>query len=71
MDYEDHEAELRRVLVQQSRTSVVLADYSKFGKKARIHTLPLKAVEVLVTNTKPSDAITAALQRAEVELIHG
>ena len=71
MDYEDHEAELRRVLVQQSRASVILADYSKLGKKARIHTLPLSAINIMVTNAKPIDAVTAALQQAEVELIHG
>jgi len=71
MDYEDHEAELRRVLVGQSRSSVVLADYSKFGKKARIHTLPLRAIDILVTNVKPNDHDAEALQKAEVELIHG
>jgi DeoR family transcriptional regulator, glycerol-3-phosphate regulon repressor len=71
MDYEDHEAELRRVLVQQARSSVIVADYSKLGKKARIHTLPLRAIDILVTNAKPSDAVSSALQNAEVELIHG
>ena len=46
-------------------------DYSKLGKKARIHTLPLSAINIMVTNAKPIDAVAAALQQAEVELIHG
>lgn len=71
MDYEDHEAALRRVLVQHSQLSIILADYSKFGKKARIHTLPLRAIDILITNAKPSDAIASAIKQAEVELIHG
>jgi DeoR family glycerol-3-phosphate regulon repressor len=71
MDYEDHEAELRRLLVQQARSSVILTDYSKFGKKARIHTLPLQAIDILVTNVKPGEAAASALRQAHVELIHG
>ena len=70
MDYEDHEAELRRVLVHQARTSVILADDSKFGKKARIHTLPLRAVDILITNAAPSGSIAGALRTGDVELIH-
>lgn len=70
MDYGDHEAELRRVLVKLARSSVVLADYSKFGKKARIHTLPLRAIDVLISNKRPSDAMIQALNQAEVEIVH-
>jgi DeoR family transcriptional regulator, glycerol-3-phosphate regulon repressor len=71
MDFEDHEAELRRVLVQQSRLRVVLADHGKFGRHARVRTLDFRSVDRLVTDRAPPGRFGAALSRAGVEVVHG
>jgi len=71
MDFADEEAELRRVLVRQSRQTAIVADHGKFGRRARIRTLHFRDVQSLVTDRAPPPAFADAIQAAGVEIIHG
>ena len=71
MDYEEDEAALRQVLIRQShRSVVVLADDSKFGRKAYVRTAALSDVATLVTNRQPPEPYVVRLRQAGVELLH-
>lgn len=71
MDFEDHEAELRRVLVQQSRLRIILADHGKFGRHARVCSLDFRSVDRLVTDCAPPERFGAAFSRAGMKVVHG
>ncbi|HWK47108.1 MAG TPA: DeoR/GlpR family DNA-binding transcription regulator [Stellaceae bacterium] len=71
MDFDDHEAELRRVLVRQATQRVILADHLKFGRQARLHTLDFAAVDTLITDGPPPETYATAFARAGLEVNHG
>lgn len=68
MDYADEESELRRVLIQQSRHGVLLADESKFGRHASIRTFDLDAPVTIVTNKPPPEPFAGAFAKAGVKV---
>ncbi|UBV43683.1 DeoR/GlpR family DNA-binding transcription regulator [Deinococcus taeanensis] len=62
------EAEIKRLMVEQAREVVVVADHSKLGQISRAHIAPTRRVTTLVTDrggTQPS----AALRDAVLDLI--
>jgi DeoR family glycerol-3-phosphate regulon repressor len=71
MDFDDHEAELRRVLVRQATHRVMLADHLKFGRQARVPTLAFAAVDSLITDEPPPEPYSTAFARAGIEVVHG
>jgi DeoR family glycerol-3-phosphate regulon repressor len=71
MDFEDDEAELRRVLARQARLRLVVAHHGKFGVQARIRTLGFRDVDRLVTDRAPDRAFADAFTQAGLEVVHG
>lgn len=69
MDYEEEEAQLRRVLVGRTERSVILADESKFGRRAFVRTLDFAAVTTLVTNEPLSADYAAAFREARTDVV--
>ncbi len=70
MDLGQEEAVLRRVAVEQTRRSVILADSAKFGRLGTIRTLGLGDVDVLVTNAALPRDFAEAFQRHNTDVIH-
>lgn len=70
MDLGQDEADLRRVAVEQTRRSVILADSAKFGRLGTIRTFGLDAVDTLVTNAPLSRDLAQALRHTSVDVIH-
>lgn len=71
MDFEDDEAELRRVLAQQARLRLIIAHRGKFGVQGRIRTLAFRDIDRLVTDRAPDAAFADAFARAGLEVVHG
>ena len=69
LDNGDHQCHLQRLLAKQARSFVVLADHTKFGRSGNFRTLPLSAVDVLVTDQEPNDDCREALAAARVQLL--
>ncbi len=69
MDYEEEEAQLRRILVGRTDRSVILADDGKFGRQAFIRTLAFKDVTTLITNEKPPADYGAKFKEAQVDVV--
>ena len=71
MDFEEDEVRIRQAVIKAARTSVMLADSSKFGKTANIYTAGFSAVDRFVTDKKPGAEFQARFRHAGTEVIHG
>ncbi len=71
MDFEEDEARIRQVLLNQTSRSVMLADHSKFGKVGNVITAPFGRIHTLVTNQAPPEDIAEAIRAEEKEIVHG
>jgi len=63
------EAHATRAIMQTSRRSIVVADRSKFNVVAFAWIAELQRIEHFVTDAMPDDALRAALEEAEVEIL--
>lgn len=70
MDYADEESELRRVLIEQTRRPVILADDSKFGRHASIRTFDLSTPLTVVTNQPVGPPFAQLFAEAGVAVRH-
>ncbi len=70
MDLGQEEAVVRRVAVEQTRRSVILADASKFGRLGTVRTLGLGDIDTLVTNAPLASDFAHAFHSANVDVIH-
>ena len=52
--YYDREAEIDRLMLENSATKIIAADSSKLGRTAFAHIAPLKAADYIVTNSDGS-----------------
>lgn len=71
MDFEEDEVRIRQKLLTCTRSSVVLADFSKFGKPANMITAPFSRIDRLVTDRCPAPDYQQVFDRAGMEVIHG
>lgn len=69
MDYDLQEAEVAKAMMERAEKTMVLADHSKFGHRAVFDVAPISAIDTLVTDTRPSEPICAALAEADVRLV--
>lgn len=68
MDADLEEAQVARAMIQCSRRLVVVADATKFGRKAAFRVSRLDDIDILITDRAPSPALAAALEKSHVEL---
>jgi DeoR/GlpR family transcriptional regulator of sugar metabolism len=68
MDYRVETAEMNRMIVRQAQRITVLSDSSKLDQMALITACALHEVDRLVTDSAPSDTLSAALQRAGTQV---
>lgn len=61
MDFSFDEAQVARVMIEQSNKVTVLADASKFGALASFEVCPLRVIDQLVCDAPPPDHIHDAL----------
>ena len=69
MDFDIGEAEVARAMIERSERLTIIADASKFERRALMEVCPLEAVDRIVTDRLPAAALTAALRAADVEVI--
>ncbi|MAU46419.1 MAG: DeoR/GlpR family DNA-binding transcription regulator [Salipiger thiooxidans] len=69
MDYDLRETELARAMLGRAARVTVLADHSKLDRAAVFEVAPLSAIDRLVTDRMPSEAMVTALADAGVELV--
>ena len=68
-DYHIGEARLHKMLIENSKQTIVLADSSKFGVKAMTNVCSLNDIDIIVTDNKAPAEIITALEKAGVKVI--
>jgi DeoR family glycerol-3-phosphate regulon repressor len=68
-DYSPEDTEVKRALMANAGSVVVLSDSSKFGRRALARVAPLSAMNMLVTDALPPADIAAELARHGVEVV--
>ncbi|WP_114836268.1 DeoR/GlpR family DNA-binding transcription regulator (plasmid) [Agrobacterium tumefaciens] len=69
MDFDLQEAEIARTMIERADKLIVLADHSKFDRRAVFEVAPLAAVDYLVTDREPTPQVAASLHAANIEVI--
>jgi DeoR family glycerol-3-phosphate regulon repressor len=68
-DYSPEDTEVKRALMANTSSVVVLCDASKFGRRALARVAPLSAINVVVTDAPPPADIAAELARLGVQVV--
>jgi DeoR family transcriptional regulator of aga operon len=63
------EAKLNALMIQVSREIVAVADASKLGRRSLCTIAPLDALDKLVTDARPPQAMRRTLREADVEVV--
>lgn len=63
------EAATKTAMVKAARQVVVLADASKLGAETLVRFATLEEIDILVTTTKPTGELAAALAGADIEVV--
>jgi len=69
MDFDLQEAEVAKAMIERADRVTVLADASKFDRRAVFEVATLDRIHTLVTDRAPSDAMAKAFAAAGIELI--
>jgi DeoR family glycerol-3-phosphate regulon repressor len=69
MDFDLQEAEMAKAMIERAELVTVLADHSKFDRRAVFEVVPLARVDTVVTDSPPSEVMTRALTAANVRII--
>ncbi len=68
-DFSFEEAEVARAMTARANRTVILADCSKFGRRAAFRVRPLEEIDVLISDAPPGAALGAALSQAGVQIL--
>ncbi len=69
MDFDLQEAEVAKAMIERAERVTVLADHSKFDRRAVFEVAALARIDTLVTDIIPIDSMRRAIKDAGIELI--
>ena len=70
LDSNENEAEIKKAMLEQASEVILLADHSKFDKKAFVQLADLECIDYLVTDQKPSKEWVQFCEKNSIELIY-
>lgn len=65
-DFDMAEAQFSRALIGAAERVIVVADHTKFGKRALVKACDIEAIDMLITNAPPPPALAKRLDEAGV-----
>jgi DeoR family transcriptional regulator, glycerol-3-phosphate regulon repressor len=68
LDFDVREVEISRVIIEQARTVVLVADSTKFSRSAPVRIAHLSEIDVFVTDSLPSNKIAKMCRLCDVEV---
>jgi DeoR family glycerol-3-phosphate regulon repressor len=71
MDYDLQEAEIGKAMIDRADKVIVLADHTKFEKRAVFEVTTLAAVDILVSDRPLPAHVAQALKNADVDVVIG
>ncbi|GLS34965.1 DeoR family transcriptional regulator [Mesorhizobium tianshanense] len=69
MDFEEEEANLRRLVLRRASRLVILADSSKFGRRAAVRTYPITQALTVATDRLPPAPFSGVLGNSGVSVL--
>jgi DeoR/GlpR family transcriptional regulator of sugar metabolism len=69
MDFTREEGELHSLILNSARTGAVVADHSKFNRRAPMRIKNFEKVHYLITDAMPDQEIIDALNSLSIELL--
>jgi DeoR family glycerol-3-phosphate regulon repressor len=69
LDFDVHEVEISRAIIEQARKVMLVADSSKFSRSAPVRIAKLSEIDIFVTDRLPSEDIADMCRRHGVEVI--
>ena len=69
LDFDVHEVEISRAIIEHARKVVLVADNSKFSRSAPVKIAKLSEIDIFVTDRLPSEEIAEMCRRHGVEVI--
>ena len=68
LDYDFHEVQVKRAIIESSRNTILAADHSKFTRRAMVKLGSITDVEYFFTDTPPPPSISDILRGSSVEM---
>lgn len=69
LDFDVHEVEISRAIIEHARKVVLVADGSKFSRSAPVKIAKLSEIDIFVTDRLPSEEAAEMCRRCGVEVI--
>jgi DeoR family glycerol-3-phosphate regulon repressor len=69
LDFDVHEVEISRAIIEHARKVVLVADSSKFSRSAPVRIAKLSEIDIFVTDRLPSEDVADMCRRCGVEVI--
>lgn len=70
MDTNEQDATIKRRMLKQSRKNIMLIDSTKFDSLSMIKVFDLNSMDILITNSKPSEEWIKICQKYNIELAY-
>ncbi|WP_040977130.1 DeoR/GlpR family transcriptional regulator [Necropsobacter massiliensis] len=68
LDYDYHEVQVKRAIIESSRNTLLVTDHSKFSRRAMVRLGSISEVEYLFTDSKPPQSIQELIDSSNVKL---
>ncbi len=68
MDFEVAAAPLKRMVLSNARTTIAVADHSKFARRATMRVVEMSVIDRLITDEQPHAEFSAMLDAAGTQL---
>lgn len=70
MDTNEQDATIKRSMLKQSRNNILLIDSTKFDSLSMIKVSDINSIDILITNSKPSEEWIKICQKYNIELAY-
>ncbi len=68
LDFDYHEVRVAQAIIENSRNTLLVADHSKFGRKAMVRLGHLSQVEMWFTDQRPSEELMDIAEQGKVDV---
>ncbi|MEG3133690.1 DeoR/GlpR family transcriptional regulator [Rouxiella sp. T17] len=68
LEFDYHEARIKRAIIDNSRNVMLVTDHSKFGRNAMVNLGNMSLIDYMFTDQQPPESVMALIQKYEVQL---
>ncbi len=68
LEFDYHEARIKRAIIENSRNVMLVTDHSKFGRNAMVNLGNMSLIDYMFTDQKPPESVMALIRKYEVQL---